>query len=257
MLNLRKQFKRLIIISYAVIMFYIVFSGVITKFVNPRVTPYIITCAVILLVFFVVDIVNKKTDSIQFSKSDIIYIFPILLIFFINNGEISSNLISNKGINIGKTSTENTQTSDYEDAMKLAEQMDNAELAKKTVVNENKEVKNIEINNSNYVSILMDISDNLDNYVGDEISIDGFIYRDSTMKSTEFVIGRLYISCCTADAQLLGYLCNYTDSSNIKDNEWYNVKAKIDTTIQDGMKLPYFKVEKVTKINKPENEYVN
>lgn len=261
MLNLRKQFQRLIILNYAVMMLFIVFSGLVSKFVHPRMIPYIITCAIILLVFCIIDIVSKKDiTSVKFKKSDIIYVFPIILMLFINNGDLSANTISNKGINIGKTQTQNVQNNDAstkdnddaDDALKLAAEMDKDILDNKVV-----EVKNIEVNRVNYIETLMDMCDDLDSFVGSEISIDGFIFRDENMKSNEFVIGRLAISCCTADAQLLGYLCKYEgDCSKIIDNNWYNVKAKIETIVQDGMTYPYFNIEKIIKIDKPTDEYV-
>lgn len=253
MLNLRKQFRRLIILSYALIMMYVVFSGLISKFVHPRMIPYIVTCGIILLIFFVIDIFNKKAViNDKFNKSDIIYIFPLILMLFINNGDLSANAISNKGINIGKSSIENIQSNDFNNALKIAAQMDKAEAANKVV-----EVKNIEVNNKNYIETLMNMSDTLDSFVGSEISIDGFIFRDKTMKSNEFVIGRLAITCCTADAQLIGYLCKYDgDCSTIIDHNWYNVKAKIETIVQDGVLLPYFNIEKIIEIDKPTDEYI-
>lgn len=252
MWNLKKIFKRLIILSYAIIMLFVVLSGLIGKFVHPRMIPYIIICGIVLLVFLIVDIFNKKVVSHNtFNKSDIIYIFPIILIFFINNGNLSANVINNKGINVGEKTTQDVQNDDYNKAMELAKEMDEAETEKETA-----EIRNIVINDSNYIETLIDMSDNLDSYVGSEVSINGFIYRDDTMSSNQFVIGRLAITCCAADAQLFGYLCKYDDWNKLKDNEWFNIKAKIETTVMDGMKLPYFNVQEVNMIDKPKDEYI-
>ena len=253
MLNLKKQFKRLIILSYAIIMFFVVFSGLISKFVHPRMIPYIITCGIILLVFFVTDIFNKKEVNNKFVKSDIIYVLPIILILFINNGNLSANVISNKGINVGKSSAEK---SDLDKALEIAKKSDDAELQDK--INETKpiEIKKLVMDDSNYIQTIIDISDDVDSYIGSEISFDGFVYRDESIANNDFVVGRLAISCCTADAQLFGYLCKYKDQEQVKNDDWVNITAKIEATTYEGKEIPYLNIVQVRKIDKPKDEYV-
>ncbi|MDD2376719.1 MAG: TIGR03943 family protein [Clostridia bacterium] len=250
-MNFKKQFERLMILSYAIIMLFVVFSGLISQFVHPRMIPYIITCGIILLVFFVTDTFNKKVVSNRFVKSDIIYILPIILIFFVNNGDLSAIVIANKGINVGKSSTENIESNDIKKATEITNELDKVELKDERI-----KIKKIVIDDSNYVQTIIDISENLDSYIGSEISFDGFVYRDDSITNNNFVAGRLTINCCTADAQLFGYLCKYTGYAQLKDEEWVNITAKIETIIFEGKKIPYLNVGQVKIIDAPKDEYV-
>lgn len=254
MLKFNRIIKNLVLLIYIIIIFYVIISGLIIKFIHPRTIPYTIICGIILVIFLLLDIFNKdKTENRNFFKSDVIYIIPLILVFFLNNGVLSSNQINNKNTNLSKTvSKENTEITNFKDVEETK--------SEKSKVNEesklNIRIESIKITDSNYMEMLTNIFDNINNYADKEIDIDGVVFRDSTMKNDEFAIGRSAITCCAADAQLCGYLCKNPTSIVVKDNDWVNIKATIKTSKYQDQSIPYLIVKEIKSISKPKNEYV-
>jgi putative membrane protein len=243
---------------YIIIIFYITISGLIIKFIHPRTIPYTIICGIILGMFLLLDIFNKdKAENKKLFKSDVIYIVPLILVFFLNNGVLSSNQINNKNTNITKAvSEENTEITNGNDVQEITSEKSKENDIVKEETKANTKIETIKITDSNYMEMLMNIFDNINNYADKEIDIDGLVFRDSTMKSDEFAIGRPAITCCAADAQLCGYLCKNSTSIVIKDNDWVNIKATIKTSKYQSESIPYLIVKEIKSISKPKNEYV-
>jgi putative membrane protein len=276
MLKFNKIIKSMVLLMYIIIIFYTVSSGFIIKFIHPRTIPYTIICGIILVIFLLLDIFNKgkskdklenKNQKQKFLKSDIIYIIPLILVFFLNNGVLSNNQINNKNTNISKTvkkenTEENTEENIQENIQENKTQTDVKDVLKITSqdkkIKENEESKTeiIKITDSNFMDTLIDIFDNINDYIEKEIDIDGLVFRDSQMKNDEFAIGRPVITCCAADAQLSGYLCKNPTDTILKDNEWINIKATIKSSKYQGESIPYLIIKEVKSISKPKNEYV-
>ncbi|MDD3340862.1 MAG: TIGR03943 family protein [Bacilli bacterium] len=266
-MKLRKSFKIVIFAFYAGMIFFLYFSGMIKRMIHPRMYPFILLSAVILLLFCIVEhlfLKKQRLGRIQFFN--FVYLIPIVCIFFTNNANLSNKIIQNKGINIGLNSNQNASTNKAQ--KKTTDQQDNdiieerfeedipkqnqEETSKKS--SEKKEM--IEIADADFLWQVSDISININDYVGKEVSYTGFIYRDETVEANQFVVGRLAMTCCTADAGLMGFLATYADYANIKDGDWYQIKAVIDKRKYNGVMLPYLKIYEVVKVDKPADEYV-
>ena len=56
--------------------------------------------------------------------------------------------------------------------------------------------------------------------LGQKITLYGFVQKDSAFPEGTILIGRLYISCCVADASLLGYHIRVENEDDYQDGEW-------------------------------------
>lgn len=112
----------------------------------------------------------------------------------------------------------------------------------------------IEVDNKNYLDVLDELHRNLDNYIGREIVIDGFVFRDKSFEKNQFVVARMLVTCCAADAQIVGLLvegkCDY------KDDEWIMVKGTIEMGDYNGETIPTIRAKNVNKIDRPKEEYI-
>jgi putative membrane protein len=229
--NLKKYYKSFILLSYSGIIFFYYFSGIIKKLVHPRMHVFVLITALIILLFALLEFFINKNDEVR--KSNIIYLLPLLLIFFINGANLSNSIIKNKGVDIGKNQpSQNTNT-------KIDDTVD------KIIISEDK-----------YYNNTLDLIYNIDKNVGKTVVIHGFIHRDNSTLENQFIIGRMAMVCCAADAYLIGLLAEYNDYKSIKTNEWYEMTGIISKTEQSNFHIALLTITDVKKIDKPKDEYV-
>lgn len=116
------------------------------------------------------------------------------------------------------------------------------------------------LNNENYTKIIMDIEQHPDQYSGKKVTVEGFVYRDKRFTAKQFVAARLFMVCCAADAQLIGFMCEGEQSSSLKDKQWIKVKGVLEVQNLDMngqiSSIPVIKMSSVSKLPTPENQYV-
>lgn len=242
---LNKIFESIINFTFIFIILYLLIFQNISNFIHPRMIPYLITTAIVLVIFLIINILKQKsTHEEKLHPTVLIYFLPILALLFINDGNISNNLINNKGVLIG-SSTSNSST---------------AKIDKEDIppIEDNKTGADIIINDYKYSYMLDRISNNIDDFYGDTIEIKGFILKDEDLMAiNQFMIARLYMVCCIADVQTIGYLCEYDNVLNkFKENSWVRIVAKIDKTDYEEKTVPYLKVLCIESIKKPLDQYV-
>ena len=114
----------------------------------------------------------------------------------------------------------------------------------------------INVNTKNFVFSLDEILDNPDKYVGQEIEITGFVYKDKTLKENEFIVGRFMMVCCAADLQIAGLGCEGTNLEAYPNDTWIKIKGKIKNDTSDGTADPVIVVEHMEKDLNPDTSYV-
>ena len=307
--KVKTKLQSLILIGYSLIIFYLISTGLFIKFIHPRMQIYTFICAVFIFILALVDI-NKSSEDNKVHISNIVYLLPLVLIFYINGGNFSNKMLDSKSNNVllkeksnensiqnntsnsisnttsnlnannsqlnndqqndaisdNNTVSNNTDYSDLEDSQNAQYDQKNTQdyITKDQNPNSDNKVNGFDFyfTDKNYLDNLMLISENVDKYIGKTVSFDGVIYRDNTMSSDQFVVGRLGIWCCIADASLSGFLCTSKDSQKYIENDWYRVEGTLDkTNSKDAYTgkyyvCPYVHVTKMQKIDKPDNEYV-
>jgi putative membrane protein len=114
--------------------------------------------------------------------------------------------------------------------------------------------KRVVVEDKNYMFFLNEAYNDCDEYLGKEIEITGFLYRDNSLKKNELVLGRVMMVCCSADTQIVGLLCNYQENFKFNNNTWVRVVGVLqENDSSEGVILNILALEKVEK---PKNEYV-
>lgn len=116
----------------------------------------------------------------------------------------------------------------------------------------------IKIDDDN-LDVLEEIQIDPERFIGKEIELCGFICKESYLKNTQFVIGRIIMTCCAADSKIVGILAEDKDIIKVKENEWVTVRGVINyTTINDddGMshKVPVINIANLVKSRNPESK---
>ena len=62
--------------------------------------------------------------------------------------------------------------------------------------------------------------------------------------------------CCAADIQLIGVLCRYNKTSELKENSWINVTGTLSTSTYKDTKVPIIINPTIKSASAPKTEYV-
>jgi uncharacterized repeat protein (TIGR03943 family) len=58
---------------------------------------------------------------------------------------------------------------------------------------------------------------------GQEAQVVGFVYHDDTLARDQFMLSRFVVSCCVADATVLGLIVSWSDSHQLPADTWVEV----------------------------------
>lgn len=102
---------------------------------------------------------------------------------------------------------------------------------------------------------LMESSDSLSRYIGQDLEIQGFVLKDERLKENEFYIARFVMSCCTADARTVVIKVSYDASNELENDDWILLSGKWKNSREaDLLEIDASRVEhKIT----PKNPYLN
>ena len=112
------------------------------------------------------------------------------------------------------------------------------------------------ISPNNYTNVLKAVHENIDNYVGTNISFTGYVYKVYDLKDNQFILARDMIVSSDFRSVVVGFLCECNQVSiDLKENSWIELTGEITKGDYHG-DMPIIKVNKITKINKPNEEFV-
>lgn len=93
-------------------------------------------------------------------------------------------------------------------------------------------------------------------FIGKKIKLSGFVYKEEGFTPDQLVISRFSITHCIADASIIGFLSEFTQASEFKQDTWVEVEGTLDVTTYNGVELPFIKVEKLEAIKEPAEPYI-
>ena len=165
------------------------------------------------------------------------FIVPLFLGLIINPKGLNARAEQNRGISVFDKENMFSGTKDFD------------VLEEHSYIHEN----NIVIDDKNYYSIMNKIYENINLYKGKKITVIGFVYKDNNFSNDEFVAARMMVSCCAADAEVIGFICKYSQSIKLTGViEEYTLE-----NVKGGRKsIPLIIVEKLANIEEPSNQYI-
>lgn len=108
---------------------------------------------------------------------------------------------------------------------------------------------------SNYTNILKSVHENLSNYVGQKIEFEGYVYKVPNITSNQFILARDMIINSNLQTLVVGFLCEYKDSIDLREKTWIKITGEIQKGNFNG-EIPIIKITSLEKIDKPKDEYV-
>ncbi|NMH69068.1 TIGR03943 family protein [Bacillus sp. RO3] len=281
--------RGIILIGYALLVLKLFLTFHLQNFVAPKMHGYMYFALGVFIVLGAIQII-RGTSSVAakehhcdceghelpkgFLKSSIVYalfVFPIVVGFLLPDNLLDSSVAAKRGVKVGNTLFSTPPASDSnginqdesnEDRMSSMEPTldpyDEFPLEKdfdklKEIVNESEKIF---VRDEQYIQTLSLVDESLDNHVGKEIQLTGFVYKDEGFSEDELVISRFSVTCCVADASVYGLLARDSELSKLEPDTWINVSGVIDKVDFNGQEMPVLKNPVFEVIEPPANPYV-
>ncbi|WP_088102373.1 TIGR03943 family putative permease subunit [Halalkalibacter urbisdiaboli] len=126
----------------------------------------------------------------------------------------------------------------------------------KELANELLEDEVIIVNEENYLDIMTVLDIHLDQFVGKQIDIQGFVYREPEFADNQLVVARFGMTCCVADASVYGTMVEADDAKQFENDTWVRVKGILDKSEYNDFHIPTVKLREIEIVDEPDNPYV-
>ncbi|GMQ59678.1 TIGR03943 family protein [Vallitalea sediminicola] len=283
--NINICLKILLLLGFASFYLFTVFSGSVKQYVHPRIIPYIIFAAIVmvLIAILLVGELPKKQHLKTKSWTLLFFLIPLLMGFALppetfdsstkatGSLELSSSTIYATDKTSSKPVVEQDQTpvetngavdiivrneiDDSSDNSSNKTSSDSSSDSFNDIINIDEDV--IVMDDSNYYKYLTEIYENLDKYKGTKIEVIGFVFKDNKeFADNEFVPARLLMVCCAADMVPIGFLCQYDNTVQLEKDSWVKVTGTLDSKEFEGNKIPNINATTVQQVDEPEDAYI-
>lgn len=111
------------------------------------------------------------------------------------------------------------------------------------------------IDSNEYTSILKQVYDDVDTYIGQTINFTGYVYKRNDLKESEFVLARDMLINSDSQSVVVGFLCSYDNAKDLKTGTWVNVTGQIIKGYFHN-EIPVIDITKIEETTEPENSYV-
>lgn len=276
-INLRIAIQITILGSFSVLFLYILKTGKIAYYLHPRMIPFVIFATIAFLLMMLSLFKSLKKRERKFSMMPIfVFALPLVLACAVPGKTVTGSSLTFSNAKImgissskptpmnksGQNSSE-ASSSPTSNSPKATPKLKPNQSAVTTtspfgtqitlIITDN----TITMDDQNIVSWVNELNTHPDQFVGKKIVYTGYVFKSGNgFKSDEFVPGRDMMWCCAADIQLVGVLCRYDKTSELKENSWVKVTGMLDTSTYQGAKVPLIVNPSVESASKPKTEYV-
>lgn len=273
-------FRAAILISYALLIVYLFQTGEIGLYIAPRMELLVKLSAIGLYAAAAYQIyaaiqlkIHKHTADCECGhgpssspfKNIIAYglfIMPLLLGFLLPTGTLGSALAEKKGMSFNGSQqvsraandnlVENEKSLDLEKLFPFDEYtVGHADYGKKLY-----EQPLISIPEEQFIETLTTLDLYRDAFIGKEIEISGFVYREEEMDKTQIAVSRFAMNCCSADALPYGLMIIWPKANEYNKDEWVSVKGKLTISMYMDNVIIALEATRITRIPAPESPYV-
>jgi len=236
-----------ILCLYAYMIFDLIRTGDILLYLHPKMLVYVyfaFAFICILVVYQITRLFQLKTTQ-KLKKGYLLFLVPLILAFAVDPQGVSIQMAENKGVyvvnDLKKEDVGSIEA--YEKALKVNE-------------------KDTPYYINDFASTLMDMYIFPEKYDGKSVQVMGFLYKEDAYETNSFLVARLLMNCCAADAQVAGIKCEWDQMDQLNFENWYLIEGKIKLILQysDILKrdeqIAVIEVTKATAVSEPINPYI-
>lgn len=276
-LNTEAFLKSLILLGFSTFLFWLVQSNKIIFYINPRFVRLTEAAAVLMFLMFLAQITDScrraSTTHGYSSQSKIKlaflpFVVTLLMAFLLPHSTLNASMSDNKGINLTRPVTSGqpapppavpdnvpvTQTNNNSANIQGCSSQGQNPVQLK--IDELRKSSLIKVTEDNFTIVTNEVNIYPDEFVGKEITMLGFVFKDQKLPPNQFGLVRYVISCCSADAVPDGFICEYANASNFSKGSWLNIRGTIQLGKYEGNTVPVIKISSFSKAPEPQNPYI-
>lgn len=249
-INVKELKWFIILVGFTYYMYYLISTKKLYLFIHPRMTIYMYFSFFIFIILSLLQI--KKIFKVKgghAKAASTIFLLPLVLVYIVNPQGLNAEIASQKGYSTNSYEVVSSTTAEATDSKSGGSSVSGLKG------------NLIKPNEQNYSDVVNEIMYNANKYKGKKINLGGFVYKDGTFPKDIFVVGRMLIICCAADAELTG-LAVKMDNSTLQNDQWVEITGVIDVMPnfdkddKDNKTIPVIKVTNVKPMAKPSNPYI-
>ena len=110
-----------------------------------------------------------------------------------------------------------------------------------------------------YATFYIDIMENVDRYIGKQVTLQGMVIKKSEDVPSSLILGRFAMTCCAEDLSMFGYVCSYQDADKLELDDWVEYFGIIEKDYIEKYDLwyPVIYVNELKHSKPPENNWVD
>lgn len=244
--------KILICLGLSLYLILLPIRGNLENYLHPRMFPYVYLAAAMLLLLALSQIGRIRNSSEMgrtIPGSLILFILPLILGALPESSSLQGDLSATRGIIISDGITLFRGSGDKAPLGGSAEAgpvVPGGALRPDLIVDE-----------SNFLVEMYAMYRAPREYEGMRITLSGFAMTLPELEKDQMVLSRMAVSCCAADASVIGLICRHPRSSILfKEESWYAVEGVISRMVWNGRELPVLVIDSWEEIGEPENKFV-
>lgn len=238
--------RALILLGFVLLLFSLIITEQLTLYVHPRIISLIKISDGLLFMMFLLQCWNfkkawnKSTGEVKHCNKYWKYmpfVFTLFIALLLPNTSLNASLVNNKGLNSQFTS----------------------EISKKEyrpLAPELRKTNLIKVSDSNFIEVMSELYRFPQEYIGKEIDMKGFIYKDASTPPEHFSLIRFIVGCCVADALPSGAFCEINNADEYTNGSWYQIQGVIEASEREGKLFPVVKVTWIKSIPANTTPYV-
>ncbi|WP_409251922.1 TIGR03943 family putative permease subunit [Bacillus sp. SCS-153A] len=281
--------RGIILIGYALLILKLFLTFDMVNFVAEKMHGYMYFALGVFIFLGVVQIIRGTSSAKHstscgceghelprgFLKSALVYslfVIPVILGFLLPDNLLDSSVASKRGVNMGsgmytappstgKKAAVNEEANPIQEKAEPEVHLGNyEEFPVEKDFDKLKEIvsskEKIYVRDEQFIQTLSIIDENLDVFIGKEIQLTGFIYKDESFVENQAVISRFTVTCCVADAGVYGLLTEDNQLASLEPDTWVNVSGIVNKVDFNGYMMPVITNPVFEVIEAPENPYV-
>jgi len=284
-INLNELIWFLLLSGFSVLLLYLISSKQIYSFIHPRLHKYIFFSFIVVFILTVNQLKNitkMPNHSIRIKKGYLLFCLP-LIFMSLGSNSTTLDIASENGVIISSDqeiqSKHSPQSSSLEYKEEIAESqatpMENTSLdfveesdERSTEIEQPSPITSTSVDDvliltsDNFIYACEDIHMYLDDYIGRRIEFKGMVLKRDDFEIHHFVVGRLLMYCCVADAQLIGIMCQSEQVDSFENDEYVELTGTIDRYLFENHEqeseiwIPIIKIDEIHKTEPLSNPYV-
>lgn len=280
--------RLIICFGIAFLLLHITLTGELSLFLNPRLQPLILITAVLLMILGWVQVGNMGHRPLHRTgvTGYLLLLAPLLFYFLAPPSGLDVSMASKKGVqylspqaarneqfvlNKEDTSTrikgesqESTQddSKDIREETAPASEEENTETGPESnnyyeqIVHDLKKMPVITLGEKTYLDRLNTLQMYEQEVTGKEIKIKGFIFYPNDTPDDMVLISRYAMTCCAADASVVGIFTRIPKSDQLKEGTWVEVQGVLEFMETEHGRFPFTKPTQYHKVDAPKDPYV-